>query len=130
MPQAGGSASEVLAPLWAEESLYRAHCMLRLIEMSERHSASRFEQIDVAVADELAAFHRALRAHPERVPAQCSNILRSMAGRLVKLFGAAAGGVDLHMSVERLSLPGYQRRALVLAALELMSSVLLCACEH
>ncbi len=54
----------------------------------------------------------------------CSFVLRGIARHLVALFGSGAGHVVIRTDIEHLSLPAYKRRALVLAASELVSNAL------
>lgn len=81
------------------------------------------QQVDVALATDLASHYRSLAQHPERALAACSSVLREVSSDLVALFGAASG-IELRADIDRLSLPGFQRRALVLAARELAGNAL------
>jgi two-component sensor histidine kinase len=53
----------------------------------------------------------------------CSHILRSVVANLVELFGSTRE-VQLRSAIEAVSLPAYRRRALVLAASELVINAL------
>jgi two-component sensor histidine kinase len=52
-------------------------------------------------------------------------VLREIVRDLVTLFGPTAGDIELHLNIERVALAAYRRRALVLAASELVINALL-----
>jgi len=113
--------SDVLRPLWAEEAMHRAYGFVRLVDARNRRRVSTDEN---STAHDLAARFRALEAVDERQELPCSAILRDVVTGLGLLFGCPAN-IVLKTSVEHISLPAYKRRALVLAAAELVSNALL-----
>jgi signal transduction histidine kinase len=122
------SGSEVLYPLWAEELLHRAYNMLRLCQMLEcarlgRHDYDLSSTIQFALGRELASQYRSLEDGAEDRIVPCSGILRGVVRNLVELFGSVRD-VQLRTDIEPVSLPAYQRRALVLAASELVINAL------
>jgi hypothetical protein len=123
------SGPEVLYPLWAEERMHRAYSMLRLCQTVGCTNPDGDDDrlncdIQFALARGLAARYRSLVevAEYEKVP--CSAILRGVVTNLVELFGSVRE-VQLRTDIEPLSLPAYQRRALVLAASELVINAVL-----
>jgi two-component sensor histidine kinase len=122
------SGSQVLHPLWAEELMHRAYNMLRLCQTLEHAKRDgqddRFDcNIEFALARDLATQYRALVEGPEYGIVPCSAILRGVVTNLVELFGSIRE-VQLHTDIEPVSLLAYQRRALVLAASELVINAL------
>ncbi len=123
------SGCEALRPLWAEETMHRVHGFMRLIN-ARRRRAPRARQNPIAaamedyVAHDLAAKFRELETSAERVVSPCSTVLRDVVSDLETLFGRPAR-ISLETKIERVFLPGYKRRALVLTACELICNALL-----
>jgi two-component sensor histidine kinase len=120
----------VLWPLWANEAIHRGYVMVRLnATLMDRSRPSRDtplgRQVDARIAASLAAVFRSMVIVCDEDLLPCSRVLRDAARDLVELFGPAAGRVTIGTRIERVSLPAYQRRALVLAASELVSNALL-----
>jgi two-component sensor histidine kinase len=113
-------------PLWNEEAIHRAYRMLQLLLRlrERRHGNEHAWHADYALAMQLGADIRSLSGTAEHRPVPCSAVLCSVVCSLSSLFGQAAGGIDLRTSIERVSLPAYRRRALVLAASELVVNAL------
>ena len=113
-------------PLWNEEAIHRAYRMLQLLLRlrERRHGNEHAWHPDYALAMQLAADIRSLSGTEEHLPVPCSAVLSSVVCSLSSLFGQAAGGIDLKTSIERVSLPAYRRRALVLATSELVVNAL------
>jgi hypothetical protein len=109
-------------PLWEEEAMHRAYRMLQLLLQlrAGRRGRTHGWHADHALASQLAADFRALSATAEHAPVPCSQVLRSIVRSFASLFGPAAGDIRLVTSIERVTLPAYRRRALVLAASELV----------
>jgi two-component sensor histidine kinase len=80
---------------------------------------------DDALARDLAALFMSLQTESEAAELPCSRMLRNVVADLAALFGSVAGDVILTTHIERVSLPAYKRRALVLAATELVINALL-----
>ena len=119
----------VLRPLWANEAMHRAYDMVRLVARLERNVPLRpFEHAAVnaerRLARELAASFHELQAADDEREVPCSDLLRTLVRDLIELFGPLGGDVDVRTSIEPLSLPGYRRRALLLAACALVVDVL------
>ncbi len=115
----------VLKPLWVDEAMQRAFNMIRLVVELE-HKVP-FIQADPAspaaeyqLAVDLAEAFRSLTAADDNGMQPCFDALQVVVFNLVELFGPAIGEVYADMSVERLTLPAYKRRALVLACCELV----------
>jgi two-component sensor histidine kinase len=122
--------SPVLRPIWATEALHRAHSMVRLVahleQRAPRHCQPR-EPLDfeTKLAVELASIFDSLVIGRDVEPRACSLPVRDAARNLVELFGPGVGRLTLTTSVERLSLPAFQHRALTLMASELIINCLL-----
>jgi two-component sensor histidine kinase len=122
------SGSQVLCPLWTEELTHRAYNMLRLSKTLEpakrnRHNYASDIDIECALARDLATQYRLLVEGSECDIVPCSVILRGIVSNLVELFGSDRN-VALRTDIEPVSLPAYQRRALVFAASELVINAL------
>jgi hypothetical protein len=117
-----GCGRRVLRPLWAEEAIHRADNLIRLVAARGRGDVAA---VDDALAWDLAAIFRSLQTESEDAELPCSRILRNVVGDLAALFGSVAGDIILNTNIERVSLPAYKRRALVLAATELVINALL-----
>jgi two-component sensor histidine kinase len=103
--------------------------MLNLVRLLEettcrRASNALIRQIEFNLSVNLAGLYRSLVAPPEGDVVPCSTVLREVVSNLVALFGPAVGAVDLRTDIARIALPGYKRRALVLAASELVINAL------
>jgi two-component sensor histidine kinase len=118
----------VLAPLWAEEGMHRAYAMLRLFDRRAKRHRSRARngftaRVECALAHSLASAYRSLATAEEEELVQCATLLREVALNLGALFGGGSG-IVVRTVIERLHLPAYKRRALVLCASELMINAL------
>jgi hypothetical protein len=123
------AAASAQAPLWAEERMHRAYSVLRLIStLSVRdrsHPADPLTiRLEYTLACHLAAQFRMLPVAPDGAVVPCSSILRDVITALAALFGTTPRPVEVATDVECLSLPSLHRRALVLAASELMVNAL------
>jgi hypothetical protein len=123
------SGCEVLRPLWAEEAIHRIHGFMRLIGARSRRRTLKTQNLIAAgvedfAARDLAARLTELETAAERAVLPCSTVLRDVAGDLGTLFACPAN-ILVETSIERVSLPGYKRRALVLMACELLCNALL-----
>ena len=120
---------EVLKPLWAEEGMHRAYSLLRLIS-ARAHRGDRSAGdalapgMREALARDLAAQYRLLETADERRIAPCSRVLRYVVTDLAALFGLR-DNIALETDIDWVELAGYKRRALVLAAAELVTNALL-----
>jgi hypothetical protein len=118
----------VLQPLWAEEAMHRSCTMLRLLDArGNRCNDPAGIRIDEGLACHLAVLFRSLDVDSVNRDLPCANLLRDVVTDLVALFGPERGSdhVTLDTTIERLRLPAYKCRALVLAAAELVMNALL-----
>ncbi len=123
---------EVLWPLWANETMHRAHQMIRLTRMLDRGTScaeytTAESDLELGIAKDLAATLISLRIAYDTEMVPCSEGLREVARNLVELFGEVAGIGGISTSAERLRLPSFKRRALTLLAGQLVVEALLCA---
>jgi hypothetical protein len=126
----GGNA--ILRPLWVNESMHRAYQMVRLTRMLDgraRCSAQSPAAADLEwrIAKALAGTQLSLRIARDTEKLPCSQALRDVVRDLVELFGETTGICGISTSVERLELPSFKRRALVLMAVHLVIEILLFA---
>jgi hypothetical protein len=124
-----GRGCRVLRPLWAEEAMHRAYSFVRLIDARNRRGEPTGEypiiaQVDDVIACNLAVCFGELTAGDERDVLPCFAVLRDVLTGLGKLFGGPAN-ISLATNIEEVWLPAYKRRALILAAFELLSNALL-----
>jgi hypothetical protein len=121
--------SSVLQPLWAEEAMHRAFGLMRLVaNQADRNVAADRTPLVTSwerdLARDLAAQFGSLQAGDEREIRPCSCVLRNVVADLCALFGGAAN-IGLRTDIERMALPAFKRRALVLAAAELVTNAIL-----
>jgi hypothetical protein len=126
----GCGGRRVLWPLWANEAMHRAYTLIRLVGLlaersPEPHAGDTGLALELSLGAELADSYMALAIGRDEDMVPCSELLRSVVCGLVELFGPAAGDVFVKTYVERIKLPAFQRRALVLAASELVAESLL-----
>ncbi|HYZ64816.1 MAG TPA: ATP-binding protein, partial [Acetobacteraceae bacterium] len=104
-----------------------AHCTLRLLRLlrdrGETGVASATSEL--LLARDLRDQFRSLSLLQDQEDVACPKQLRAVAVNLVALFGRAIADIEIGTEIERLSLRGYQWRALVLAANELVANALL-----
>jgi len=129
MLPAASLGSAALRPLWASEAIQRAQSMIGLVvALDRREPANSAEpaglQMECRIAAELAAAFRALDVADDTAPLPCSPVLRTAVRDLVGLFGPSDGQARPRTSIERLTLPAYKRRALVLATCTLVIDAL------
>jgi hypothetical protein len=120
---------EVLRPLWAEEAMHRAYSFVRLVDARNRRGEPTCNDpviaaVENVIACDLADCFRDLTAGGERDVLPCFAVLRDVLAGQGALFGAPAN-ITLENNIEEVWLPVYKRRALVLAASELVSNALL-----
>ena len=102
--------------------MHRAYRLLQLLQRlrSDRPGIEHDWHNEHGLAVQLASDFRSLSAAPEYRLVPCSIVLRSVLRGLNALFGPATGDINLRTNIERISLPAYRRRSLVLAAAELV----------
>jgi two-component sensor histidine kinase len=125
----------VLRPIWATEAMHRAHNIVRLVARLEQrvprcNEPSEEQDFETKVGVELASMFDSLAIDRDLDPRACSWSIRDVARNLIELFGPGVGHIDLTTSVERLALPAFQHRALILMASELITNSLLHAFEN
>ena len=125
-----GLGGAVLRPLWAEEATHRAHNLVRLLAAGH----ARFGRgartplrasIELALARDLASLLRSLETANETAILPSARLLRDVIRDFDALFSTVAGEVTLCTDIASVALPAYKRRALVLAAVELVANALL-----
>jgi hypothetical protein len=124
----GGPAS--LRPIWADEAMSRANTMLQLVLMLDAHSGNAPQsaltlQLEHALAKHIALLFRSLDALPETVRLPCAEPMHCLLTSIVELFRPAVGELDIVVDVAPLVLPAYKRRALVLAATQIVTAAIL-----
>jgi two-component sensor histidine kinase len=120
---------EVLRPLWSEEAIHRALGFMQLVDAARlRGQSTRRNPIAAGLEDfaarDLAVRFRELQNGAERAVTPCGLVLREVVTDLGVVFGCPAN-IALETKIDRVSLPAYKRRALVLAACELVCNALL-----
>jgi two-component sensor histidine kinase len=113
------------SPLWAEEAMHRTVNLLQLVMTLEQRTWHGGEsaisaQLELALARNLANALGALDLKEPDAVLPCSDALRSVTSNLVALFGPTVGDIRLRTSLGRLALLANKKRALVLAAHELV----------
>jgi hypothetical protein len=117
-----------LIPLWAEESMHRAYALLRLLDRRAQRDRGCAKggftaAVECALARSLASAYRSLATAKEHEIVSCSVLLQEVILNLGALF-AGGNGIVVRTVIEQLNLPAYKRRALVLAASELLINAL------
>ena len=129
-PVAGGDRG-VLASLWTEEAMHRAYHTIRLVMLLDLYTepppTRRGLELEYHLASRLADLWRSLDISHDQESLPCSELLREIACNLTELFGSTPLHEKAQIHVERLSLPAHKRRALVLAATNLLMQGLCCA---
>jgi hypothetical protein len=120
---------DLLRPVWAHEAACRAANLNRLVHLVRpslriRDVSPVIQRIEYVLATDLASLCQRIAAQPDRDLVPCSTVLREVISNLAALFEGISG-VQLHTDIERIRLPAYKRRALVLAAAELVALALL-----
>jgi hypothetical protein len=121
----------VLRPIWATEAMHRAYSLIRLVARLEQNAPLRRNRpsnpfrYENVLGVELASIFDALTITRNEELRASSKPVRDIARNLVELFGPSAGHITLATSVERLILPAFQHRALVLMTSELIINCLL-----
>jgi two-component sensor histidine kinase len=116
-------------PVWADEATHRAanlrHLAMNLDRLlDDRKIAPSSRVRALARANALVRAYRSLDVDPETGPCSCAEEIRDIASGLVEIFGHAVGSVVLSLELQSLLLAGEARRALVLAASELVVNAL------
>jgi two-component sensor histidine kinase len=125
-----GRGRAVLRPLWVEEATHRAYVFVRLLAMGDARSGTADRTpleagIELVLARDLASLLKSLETINETAILPTARILRNVIRGLDALFGTVIGEVTLCTDIASVALPAYKRRALVLAAVELVANVFL-----
>jgi len=110
--------------------MHRAHVFVRLLALEHAHwdTADRTpleKAIESVLARDLASLIKSLETTNEMAILPCARVLRDIVRDIDALFGTVAGEVTLYTDIASVALPAYKRRALVLAAVELVANALL-----
>jgi hypothetical protein len=121
---------QAFRPLWVNEAMHRAYKMIRLTAALQQlvplcRSEPMVDEVERSIATGFATIFRSLDVDDDDDVMPCSEDLRTAVCGLIELFAPVAGSACFRADIERLRLPGFKRRALVLAACELVSDVLL-----
>lgn len=128
--------NNILQPIWANEMMDRAYQMVRLTRLLDnRVPRSDNDPVDDSlewrITSNLTDTLCALRIRKDDEALPCSDLLRDTVRDLVELFGEAVGVTGISTCIDRLDLPAFKRRALVLMASHLVVDILLHAArEH
>jgi hypothetical protein len=118
-------------PLWTDEALHRAACMLQLLLLLEERLDGRDTQLslrgELALAKKLHEHFRTLAIHPDHVSLPCEAVLGSVTTLITELFSPAVGHLSFALAGAGLQLPAYRRRALTLTAANLVMQTMLFA---
>lgn len=125
---------DVLRPIWSAEALHRTHTVIRLVARLRSRlpcfpPGSPDAEMESCLAKDLASVMDDLWTTEDHVCVDCTEALRGAVIGLVELFGPAVGNMTVVTDFHRIKLPAFKRRALVLAAAELVSNCLLHAFE-
>jgi hypothetical protein len=120
-------------PLWTDEALHRAACMLQLLLLKEE----RLQDCDtplslrgeLVLAKQLHAHFRSLSIHPDHVVLPCESILDNLATLIIELFSSAAGTATFSVAAPGHQLAAFRRRAIALAAANLLMQTMLTALQ-
>ena len=118
-----------LRPLWANEAMQRAQNMIFLVVALDRYEPAIYAeparlQKECRLAAGIAAVYRALDLADTAAVLPCLPVLRTAVRNLIKLFGPPNGCGRPRTSIDRITLPGYKCRALVLATCALVTDIL------
>src|SRR3981081_2221941 len=116
-------------PVWAEEATHRvanlqhlATNLDRLLDDRKIDSGNRVRAL--ARANALVRAYQSLDVDPRAVPWSCAEEIKGIASGLVEIYGHTVGSVVLSLELQPILLAGEARRALVLAASELVVNAL------
>lgn len=124
-----------LCSLWMAEAMNRAKNMCQLVMLLEQHRWTGSQigvhyRAELACANQLASNIRALEINDDEALLPCSELMCEVSSCLVALFRPALGQISLQTACERVLLLAYRRRALILAAMELVTQTLLHAFDR
>jgi len=123
----GGSSR--LHSIWAAEAMNRAKNMCQLAMLLEHHRWNGSQHFvgyrtELACASQLASCLRSLDFKNEETMLPCAELMCQVSSCVVTLFRPALGQLTLKAACERINLSADRRRALILAAMELVTQTL------
>ena len=127
---AARSGRPAFRAVWVNEAMNRAYNMIRLTALSEKFAPLcclnlAADEAERGIATEVATVFRSMDVDDDDESTPCSEALMTVVQGLNKLFAPATGSMCFTADIARLSLPRFKCRALVLAACELVSGLLL-----
>jgi two-component sensor histidine kinase len=99
--------------------------MAKLVGRLEQNAPRRPPDFETPLGVELASIFDSLAISSDQEPRSCSAPLRDLTRDLTELFGPAIGQIAVTTNVDRLTLPAFRHRALILMANELVTNALL-----
>jgi two-component sensor histidine kinase len=119
----------ILYSIWNAEAMNRAKNMCQLAMLLEYHRWNGTQQMvsyraESACANQLASAIRSLEISDADEVLPCSELICEISSCLVALFRPALGQITLNTACERIALSACRRRALILAAMELVTQTL------
>jgi hypothetical protein len=120
-----------LEPLWAMEAIHRSLNFVKLSLIRQRRGTALPDEHPattsaLTLATHLAGHYKSIADVSERQIVSCSPVVRLVVTDLIALFGPDSGTVEVETDIKCISLPAFQRRALILSASDLvMNSPLL-----
>lgn len=128
----GSGGCDTLRPIWRAEEIRRADRLTELTLLLDcdtdqgGRASDWVSEVECHLANGLAACYRALTIQHDMEQRPCATPLRDIAINLINLFSpvTSSGDVLLNCGIERIALPAFQQRALVLLAGTLIMDVL------
>ena len=125
------SPCSALWPIWRAEEIQRAARLAELTSLLDRsrndpYVSPLISEMETCLAIAIAASYRALAIRHDLDMRPCSVLLRDIGFNLVGLFSplATSGDILVNCCIERISLPAFKQRALVLIASSLITDML------
>jgi hypothetical protein len=119
-----------LQPLWANEAMHRAHTTICLIKVLERRvlvprGSPSVGVYELNLANDIARLIKSVSYTQASTSVSCSSTVKDLVLETVELFGPGAGDVAIETNIEKVVLPAFKVRALVLLAQHLVANALL-----
>jgi hypothetical protein len=115
-----------LRPLWVNEAMQRACDFVTLFGWVERDRSRNPSALEAEwhLVRELASLYASLNNDDDATSYPCSQAIRIAARDHVELFGSGSEPMKVFTAVDRLTLPAYRQRALVLVTCRLVIEAL------
>jgi hypothetical protein len=128
---AARSGRPAFRAVWVNEAMNRAYNLIRLAALSEKFAPPcrrdvTADEAERRIATEVATVFRSMDVDNDDESMPCSKALMTVVRGLNRLLAPTTGSMCFTADIARLSLPLFKCRALVLAAHELVSGLLLC----